>query len=353
MSQTANIIIYGPGLIGQTLVDFLINAIERYRSPLRIIGIADSQAAMLNPDGIPSDALQSLLAQKRRGTSFAVQEGAVPTEALLNHFSPQTILVDTSNSEILIRTLLHGLRKGCSMTMSNKKNLTGPWPMTEAFFSSSRVRFESTVCAGTPVLATMRNLTHSLDEILTIEGCLSGTLNYICSQLDRGIAMAKAVEDAHDLGYTEPDPRDDLSGQDVGRKALILARMAGWSLEMYDITIEKLFSDDLVNVTKEEFFHKLFMLTPRYQQLAHHAAAEAMSLRYIANITPKGGRCYMKAVARDSEFGLLNGTANKVSIHSRIHNPIPLTVSGAGAGAEVTALGLLSDILALAKDITH
>ena len=353
MPQTADIIIYGPGLIGQALVDVLINAIERYRSPLRIIGIADSKAAIMNSDGIPIAALQSLMRQKRKGTSFDSQQGSTRAEALMQYFNHQTILVDTSNSDTITRTLLHGLRKGCAVTMSNKKNLVGPWPMTEPFFTSPLVRFESTVCAGTPVIATMRNLITSLDEIYTIEGCLSGTLNYICSQLDRGISMAKAVEDAHDFGYTEPDPRDDLSGQDVGRKALILARMAGWSLEMYDITIEKLFSEDLINVTKEEFFHKLFMLTPKYQQLAHHAAAEAMSLRYIANITPKGGRCYMKAVARDSEFGLLNATTNKVSIHSRIHNPIPLTISGAGAGAEVTALGLLSDILALAKDITH
>jgi homoserine dehydrogenase len=235
--------------------------------------------------------------------------------------------------------------------MSNKKNLVKQWPLVESFFNSPKVRFESTVCAGTPVIATIRNLLDSLDEVQSIDGCLSGTLNFICSRLDDGIAMAKAVEDAHDFGYTEPDPRDDLNGQDVGRKALILARMAGWHLEMNDIAIEQLYPPDLGEVTKEDFFHRLFMLTPKYQQLAHHAAAEAMSLRYIASVTSKGGRCYMKAVSRDSEFGLLKGPANKVSIHSRVHSQIPLTISGSGAGADVTALGLLSDILALAEKI--
>ncbi|MEE4195520.1 MAG: hypothetical protein V2J07_10020 [Anaerolineae bacterium] len=352
MSQTANIIIYGPGLIGQALVDVLTNAIERYRSPLKIIGIVDSQAGIIKENGFLPGTLQTLLAQKRNGLSIASMEGSISHEKVYSFFSPNTILVDTSNADDLAKTLLHGLRKGCSVTMSNKKNLVGPWPMTDDFFTSPHVRFESAVCAGTPVVANLRNLVKSLDEVITIEGCVSGTLNYICSQLDTGVSMAKAVEDAHDFGYTEPDPRDDLNGMDVARKALILARIAGWPLEMYDISVEKLYPESLSNLTKEDFFAKLFMMTPRYQQLAHHAAAEGMSLRYLAAINAKGGRCYMKAVPRESEFGLLTGPANKVSIHSRIHNPIPLTISGAGAGAEVTALGLLSDILDLSKAMT-
>lgn len=353
MPETANIILFGPGLIGQTLLESLINAIERFRSPLKIIGVVDSRGAVMDIKGFTPTYIHELVKQKQRGCSLSSIDGSIPPKEIVKWFSPKTILVDTTDSDSIYKTLLQGLAQDCSITMSNKKNLVRPWPVIEGFFNSSKVRFESTVCAGTPIIATIQNLIDSIDEVQSIEGCLSGTLNFICSKLDNGITMAKAIEDAHDFGYTEPDPRDDLNGKDVGRKALILARMVGWHLEMKDISIEQLYPHELGELTKEDFFHRLFMLTPKYQQLAHHAAAEAMSLRYIATITPKGGRCYMKAVSKDSEFGLLKGPANKVSIHSRVHNPIPLTISGAGAGADVTVLGLLSDILALADKIVH
>lgn len=353
MTRTANIILYGPGLIGQTLIDSLINAIDRYRSPMKIIAVADSSGAIVDEKGFNSQALTQILARKRNRTTFASMERSISADALQHYFSPQTILVDTTDSDSIYRTLLNGISKGSSVTMSNKRNLVLPWSLAEAFFSSPRIRFESTVCAGTPVIATVENLLDSLDEITRMEGCLSGTLNYICSQLDNGTSMIKAIEDAHDLGYTEPDPRDDLNGKDVGRKLLILGRLAGWHLELEDISIEQLYPETLSEVTKEDFFRRLVMLTPKYQQLAHHAASEALSLRYIAEVSPKGGRCYMKAVGRDSEFGMLKGAANKLSIHSRVHNPIPLTLSGAGAGTETTALGLLSDILKLANEIVR
>jgi homoserine dehydrogenase len=351
MPKTAKLILFGPGLIGQTLVDFLNNAIERYRSPLQIIAICDSSGALIEPKGFATNTIHQLLQQKRKGIPFAEMGQSTTHEAVEELFSPETILVDTTNSDMIHQKLLRGVAKGCSLTMSNKKNLVIPWKTAEVFYKSPKVRFESTVCAGTPIVAAMQGLTRSLDEILQIEGCLSGTLNYICSQLDQGIPFAEAIQDAHDFGYTEPDPREDLSGNDVGRKALILARLAGWHLEMADIAIEKLYPESMVQTSKEEFFESLPSLTPKYQQLAHQAAAEAMSLRYIACIKPKCVRCELKAVAKDSEFGMLNGVVNKVSIHSRIHHPIPLTISGAGAGTEITALGLLYDILTLAEKI--
>lgn len=353
MAQTANIILYGPGLIGLTLIDSIINAIERYRTPMKIIAVVDSSGAILEKKGFSPAKLTSSLARKRNGLPFREMENAVSANSVEAFFDPTTILVDTTNSDTIYRTLLKGVDRGCAVTMSNKHNLIQPWMIAEAFYSNPRVRYESTVCSGTPVVASIRNLLASLDEINSIEGCLSGTLNYVCTQLDHGISMMRAIEDAHDLGYTEPDPREDLNGKDVARKALILGRLAGWHLELEDIQVEQLYPESLTDVTKEDFFKRLYTLTPKYQQLAHHAAAEAMSLRYIAQVNAKGGRCFMKAVPKDSEFGLLQGAANKVSIHSRVHNPIPLTLSGAGAGEDITVLGLLSDILALTKLIVH
>ena len=349
MTKQSNIILFGPGLIGQTLIEVLINAIERYRSPLNIIGVVDRSGGIIAPEGFASSQLRSIMSEKQSGIPLAANENALSHTGIARFFSPETIIVDTTDSETLYPILLEGLKQGSRLTMSNKRNLVLPWKIAESFFDTPKVRFESTVCSGTPVINNIQNLLSSLDEIHAIEGCLSGTLNYICSQLDNSIPMSRAIEDAHDFGYTEPDPREDLRGLDVARKALILGRMVGWRLEMEDISVEQLYPSEMEQFSRDEFFDNLSMLSPKYHQLARHAEAEGMSLRYIASVDAKGGRCYMKAVAKDSEFGLLKGTANKVSILSRIHNPIPLTISGSGAGAEVTAAGLLSDILALAK----
>ncbi|HET59713.1 MAG TPA: hypothetical protein ENN32_05035 [Chloroflexi bacterium] len=348
MTDKKDIILFGPGKIGQALCEQLVNAIDRYYLPLRITAIVDSSGYVHNAAGFTPEQLQKLINAKNEGAPLRTLPESNNTAAIAQHFDLNTILIDTSNAQALYPVLLKGLKKGCSLVMCNKNNLIQPWPVAEPFYSSANVGYESTVCAGTPVIAALRNLVSGFDDVEYIEGCLSGTLNYIFSALEQDLSYAQAIENAHMLGYTEPDPRDDLNGMDTARKALIMARTVGWPLELDDIEVESLYPEEFHAYTKDQFFQRLKRLNGYTQQLRQQAMAESMTLRYVSAVNPNGGFCQLKAVARDSEYGLLDNTANKLMIHSRVHNHIPLMIAGAGAGAEITALGLMADLLNLA-----
>ena len=176
---------------------------------------------------------------------------------------------------------------------------------------------------------------------------MSGTLGFLCSQLQAGVSYSKAVQEAFDAGYTEPDPRDDLSGFDVLRKALILARTAGWPLQHKDVSVQPLYDNRLVGIPVSEFFQRTELLDQTYQELVANAASEGKVLRYLATVTPKGGSVGLQSVDQDSALGALQGPGNYFAIYSTSYNQIPLVISGPGAGIEVTANGVLGDIIAL------
>lgn len=347
VSNPVNLILLGSGKVGRALVRQILSAQEA----LSIRGIhfqfsalADSTAAVCGHP-LPTDVVQQVLEIKQNGQSLRTISGSLPLDQITHYFTPQTIVIDTSAAK---KTLIHqALEKGCRLAFANKNSHSAPWAEAEPFFNPQQVKYEATVGAGLPVIRTLRGLVDTGDEITHIAGVMSGTLGYLCSQLEARVPYSQAVRQAFELGYTEPDPRDDLSGFDVARKALILARTAGWPLEMEHLTVEAFYAPDLAALSVPEFMQALPRLDSHYAEKVCNAAAEKKVLRYMAQITPQGGSIGLTAVEKSSALGALNGPGNFISFTSKRYAEIPLVISGPGAGIEVTAAGVFNDLLDL------
>ena len=199
----------------------------------------------------------------------------------------------------------------------------------------------------------MQNLVDTGDEIVSIDACLSGTLNYLCTALEDGQAFSEAVKAARGLGITEPDPRDDLRGMDVARKALILTRMTGIRAELSDIVRESLVPDHLMGVSISEFLDGLSAVDASMRERQLVADEQGLVLRYLAEIKPGKARVGLLPVPQATPLGRLRGTDNIFSFRTARYSERPLVVMGPGAGREVTAAAVFADILqiaTLAKD---
>ena len=198
------------------------------------------------------------------------------------------------------------------------------------------------------MLDTLKKLAEAGDRVDIILGCLSGTLGYVMTQVEGGARYSDAVRRAYDLGYTEPDPRDDLSGTDVARKALILARTLGRRAEMKDIALEQLYPPELSQGDPQRFLAGLVAMDAAMAGRLAAARRRKEVLRYVARIENDGIHVGVEAVPEASPLGRLQGTDNQVVVHTRRYRTNPLVVTGPGAGAEVTAAGVLNDIVAIA-----
>ncbi|NSW53617.1 MAG: hypothetical protein HPY85_14015 [Anaerolineae bacterium] len=338
-----NIAVLGPGQVGQALLLQLLEHLAK-DDTIQLTAVADSTGLLLDMNGLAPSLIRQVITTKSQHLPLHTMEGCACLDLLPQCFGNDTVLVDTSAAETTIDILLAGLDAGCAVAMANKKNLTQAWERSAPFFNNQRVRFESTVCAAVPVMSAISRLVKANDTVQEIQGSLSGTLGFICAQFDMEIPYSEAVLSAHQLGFTEPDPRDDLGGIDVGRKALILARANGWPLEMKDIRIEPMYSDDLARLSPPEFLEQCNNMDEIFTMRQEQARAEGKVLRYIAHVNPHGGEARLIAVPAQSEFGSLRGSGNRVVIHSRHHRENPLVISGSGAGAALTASGVLADI---------
>ncbi|HXF60845.1 MAG TPA: hypothetical protein VNK95_04470, partial [Caldilineaceae bacterium] len=186
------------------------------------------------------------------------------------------------------------------------------------------------------------------DEVQRITGAFSGTLGYVMTGLQAGHPFSAVVREAHRLGYTEPDPRDDLGGVDVARKALILARGLGWRLEMDDVEVQGLYPAEMASLTVDEFMAALPTLDDHFRAQVEAAAAAGKVLRYAAQVENGACRVGPTLAPADSPLGRLTGTDNLVEFSTRWYSPNPLVVQGRGAGVDATAAGVLSDIIDLA-----
>ena len=267
--------------------------------------------------------------------------------------SYRPVLVDLTSEEtapLLQEALEHGFHVVCA----NKKPLAGPQIEFDRLMDTAKerglsVRYEATAGAGLPVLDTIAKLQSSGDTIETILGCFSGTLGFLMTSLEDGVAFSEAVKQAWERGYTEPDPRDDLSGKDVARKALILARTLGYRAEPEDIKLEPLFHDDRTYADASAFVASLSALDGDYRERVERARRGGKVLRYVAKIRRRSISVGIEAVPSSSPLAHLRGTANQVAIYSKRYTN-PLVVTGPGAGATVTAAGVLNDIVAIAME---
>jgi homoserine dehydrogenase len=266
------------------------------------------------------------------------------------------VVVDVSGASenIMSPVITAALRQGQRAVLANKRPLCGPIQeyrqlVAAAGTGANRLRYETTVGAALPVISTVNSLLDARDRIHRVNGTFSGTLAYLTSRLEEGVPYSQAVQEAKDKGFTEPDPRDDLGGVDVARKALILSRLLGNDLELKDVEIEPLYPVELAELDIPGFMKSLPQLDEEYAQRVSDAAAEGKVLRYLATVSEGKCRVGLEKVDKDSPFGRLQGTNNMIVFTTNRYNQSPLIVQGPGAGAEITASGVLSDILSMAR----
>jgi homoserine dehydrogenase len=347
------VVIVGFGGVGRALASQIAAARglheARHRLRLDVVGLADSRGAVVDAGGIDDARLARLIEQKQAGMPLA--EDPSPISHLQSLLSPGWIVVDTTATDATVPLLLAARRIGCGLVLANKLPLAGDQAWFDAI-TSGPARWETTVGAALPVIAALNTLLDSGDEVLRIEGSLSGTLGFIAAQLEAGVPFGDAVREAKRRGYTEPDPRQDLGGRDAARKGLILARMLGHRLDMVDIGVESLYPAAMDALPVAEFLREVDALNERMAARTAELTSGGRKLRYA--VVVEEGRCRVELVGADpgSKLGGIRASDSIVVFTTRQYRDNPLAISGRGAGQEVTASGVLGDIVGLALSST-
>jgi aspartokinase/homoserine dehydrogenase 1 len=351
--HTLSIGVIGPGAVGRVLLDQLASQSARLREQfnldLRIRGIMGSKRMVLAPTGVDLASWRSALDEQ----SVAVDMGRF-VEHVHADYLPHTVFIDCTASESVARQYPDWFERGIHVVTPNKKANSADWAFYQSLREARRVSrahylYEATVGAGLPVIQTLRDLRGTGDDVVSIEGIFSGTLAYLFNVYDEGTAFSEIVSAARQRGYTEPDPRDDLSGLDVARKLIILGREMGLPLEMSDVKIESLVPVGLESASADEFMSQL----PRHDEAmrARFAAARAQGkvMRYVGKVTTEG-QPVVGVAELDAKhpFANIALTDNVVRFATRRYCDNPLIVQGPGAGPEVTAGGVFADLLRLA-----
>ena len=346
--QDISIVQLGLGGVGLALLDQFQALPDASRSGLTLTGVADSSAALYRPEGLDGDTLAAAVAMKRARSPLSPHPEHLPAAAIAQAFERgPAIVVDVTASEATMPTLRQAAEAGCGIVLANKRPLCEDSATWRLLTGSGRLRYEATVGAGLPVISTLAYLQRTGDTVLKIEGALSGTLSYLFTRIENGDSFSAALRSAHELNYTEPDPRDDLGGMDVARKALILARTIGIALELSDIAVQALYPPEMARMPVSDFLAQSAKLDQSYQQQRREAAREGKVLRYLAHVEPGTVHIGLAGVPPESPAGSLHGTDNLLVIHTRRYSN-PMRIAGPGAGPEVTAAGVLGDILDLA-----
>jgi len=276
---------------------------------------------------------------------------------LASSAAPHRVVVDCSASEELARKYINFVENGFHIVTPNKKLSSGPldnYLALRALCKQKNLHYfsEATCGAGLPVISTLKTLVQTGDKILRIEGILSGTLSYIFNTFGPGLPFSNVVKTARAKGYTEPDPRDDLSGMDVARKIVLLAREAGSNVELEDVAVQNLVPESLRGLQgAEEFLAALPEYDEEMEQRTSDAAANGEVLRYVAVMDGKTSKCRveLRNYLRSHPFAQLQGSDNIIMFTTERYAEQPLIVCGPGAGAEVTAAGVFGDLLKVAE----
>ena len=355
--ERSDVVLLGFGQIGRALAP-MIAKVKREALKLRIVGLIDSSGLVFDADGFSPRRLAALAAAKAKGTPLAKATGGRRTSAaeavafVARHALTNPILVDVTADETT-ETLTAALGAGMHVVLANKRPVTTDKRQYDALRAAAqahgrRLLLEATVGAGLPIIDTYQKLVESGDRVSKIEGCPSGTLGYLFGELGRGAAFSAALEGAIAKGYPEPDPRDDLSGMDVARKALILGRLLGFSGELRDIAVESLVPEGAERLGLDQFLASLRQFDAPWAKRVAAARARGGVLRYRAIVTRRSIRVGLVVVDASSPMASLNGTDNQFIFTTMRYKKNPLVITGPGAGPAVTAGGILNDVLKLA-----
>jgi bifunctional aspartokinase / homoserine dehydrogenase 1 len=351
--HTLSIGIIGPGTVGRVLLSQLASQVarlrDRFKVDLRVRGILASRRMLLSETGVDL---------ARWKDSFEKNAVASNLETFVEHvrvdYLPHTVLIDCTASGDVGSKYADWLARGVHVITPNKKANSAELSYYRRLHDSRRTSgahylYETTVGAGLPVIQTLRDLRDTGDDITSIEGIFSGTLAYLFNIYDGRTAFSDIVKDAKQRGYTEPDPRDDLSGLDVARKLIILGREMGLELELSDVRIESLVPAGLESGSIEDFLGRLPKHDAAMRDRFEAARGRGKVLRYVGRLTADG-KATVGLVELDTKHAFANMalTDNIVRFETRRYNANPLIVQGPGAGPEVTAGGVFADLLRLA-----
>ena len=351
--HTLSIGIIGPGTVGQVLLDQLASQSERLRREfqldLRVRGILSSSRMLLAESAVDLSSWRQVLEQSSQPANLARYLEHVRVDYL-----PHTVLIDCTASEEVARNYRDWLARGIHIVTPNKKANSASWESYRALQEARRsgrahYLYEATVGAGLPIIQTLRDLRATGDEIVSIEGILSGTLAYLFNVYDGSTAFSEIVRDAKQRGYTEPDPRDDLSGMDFARKLIILGREMGLALELGDVRIESLVPEGLAAGSIEHFMRELPRHDAAMRDRLESARRRGNVLRYVGKLTADG-QATVGVTEVDTKHALANIalTDNVVRFATERYCDNPLIVQGPGAGPAVTAGGVFADLVRLA-----
>jgi bifunctional aspartokinase / homoserine dehydrogenase 1 len=355
--ERMEVVLLGFGQIGRALASLLAR-VDRPALSLGVAAVIDRSGFVFDPDGISPRRLASLATEKRKGRRLAdLPKGRAATaEEAVAHIAgyalTRPVLVDVTADDT-VPALEQALTHGMDLVLANKRPLADRRSVSDGLWQTARARgrrilHEATVGAGLPIIDTYHKLVESGDRVDRIEGLLSGTLGYVLSEVSSGVPFSRAVRGAMAKGYTEPDPRDDLSGMDVARKALILARLLGYQGELHPSSVESLVPKWGRELSVKDFLGRLGEVDELWKRRVEEAAAQGSVLRYLAQVTPAKVAVGVQAVPLASPLAGIKGSDNQLVFTTARYKANPLVITGPGAGAEVTAAGVLNDILRLA-----
>jgi len=342
----------GVGGVGRALVDALVGARTHHRD---VYGLRFDVKVLADSSGfiagdLDDAQLQGAAEAKADGKKLPGATKGDVDQAVAS-LGEGALIVDVTASGSTTPILIEALKRGQKVVSANKKPFSSDQASYDALVGHpirhNSVRHESTVGAGLPAIAALNRLSMANDEVRKIAGTFSGTLGFVMSGLEAGRPFSEVVVEAKSKGYTEPDPRDDLGGVDVARKALILARGLGWRLELQDVNVEPLYPPELASLSVDDFMAKLPSLDADFAKRATEAKARGEALRYAATVEDGRLTVGLVSVSSSSPLGSLEGTDNLVEYYTTWYDPSPLVVRGAGAGAGATAAGALADMVEL------